>query len=89
MIFYDRLESIVSEPRIRAALDGVAAGVVGVIAATAVSLAAGLYDPVGGRLALFFLAAVALVALYVIKSRYAPPVVILLAGLAGLALAAA
>lgn len=89
MIFYDRLERIVSEPRIRAALDGVAAGVVGVIAATAVSLAAGLYDPVNGGLALFFLAAMALLALYVIRSRYAPPIVIVLAGLAGLALAAA
>jgi chromate transporter len=89
MIFYDRLESIVSEPRIRAALDGVAAGVIGVIAATAISLAAGLYDPAHGGLALFLLAAMALLALYVIRSRYAPPIVIVLAGLAGLALAAA
>lgn len=89
MIFYDRLETIVSEPRIRAALDGVAAAVVGVIAATAVSLAAGLYHPDDGGLALFAVAAAALLALYVIKSRYAPPVVIVLAGLAGLALAMA
>jgi len=88
MIFYDRLEIIVSEPRIRAALDGVAAAVVGVIAATAVSLAVGLYDPDGGGPALFAIAAAALLALYTVKSRYAPPVVIVLAGLAGLALAA-
>jgi chromate transporter len=89
MIFYDRLETIVSEPRIRAALDGVAAAVVGIIAATAVSLAIGLYDPDGAGLALFAIAAAVLLALYLVKSRYAPPVVILLAGLAGLALAAA
>ena len=89
MIFYDRLETIVSEPRVRAALDGVAAAVVGVIAATAVSLAAGLYDSDGRGLALFAIAAAALLALYRVKSRYAPPVVIVLAGLAGLALAAA
>lgn len=88
MIFYDRLETIVSEPRVRAALDGIAAGVVGVIAATAVSLAVGLYDPEGGGLALFAIAAAALLALYVVRSRYTPPVVIVLAGLAGLALAA-
>ena len=89
MIFYDRLETIVSEPRIRAALDGVAAAVVGVIAAIAVSLAVGLHDPDRGELAPFAIAAAALLALYTVRSRYAPPVVIVLAGLAGLALAAA
>lgn len=83
MIFYDRLETIVSEPRIRAALDGVAAAVVGVIAATAVSLAAGLCVPAGPGLGPFAIVAAALLALYLVKSRYAPPVVILLAALAG------
>ncbi len=89
MIFYDRLEVIVSEPRIRAALDGIAAAVVGIIAATTISLAVGLYDPGGAGPALFAIAAAALLALYTVKSRYAPPVVIILAGFAGLALAAA
>ncbi|MDY6923626.1 MAG: chromate efflux transporter [Pseudomonadota bacterium] len=88
LIFYDRLEIIVSEPRIRAALEGVAAAVVGVIAATAISLAAGLYDPARPGFLLFALAAAALAALYLVRSRYAPPVVILLAGLAGLGLSA-
>lgn len=86
MIFYERLETIVSEPRIRAALDGVAAAVVGVIAATAVSLAVGLYDPDGGGLTPFAITAAALLALYLVRSRYAPPIVILLAGLTGLIL---
>jgi chromate transporter len=87
MIFYERLETIVSEPRVRAALDGVAAAVVGIIAATAVSLAAGLYDPARPEIAPFVIATLALLALYRVKSRYAPPAVILLAGLAGLVLA--
>ncbi|HEX8660483.1 MAG TPA: chromate efflux transporter [Brevundimonas sp.] len=85
MIFYDRLEAVVSEPRIRSALDGVAAAVVGLIAATAASLAVGLLrspDPVAS----VAIAGVALAALYVVKSRYAPPVILLLAGLAGLGL---
>ena len=86
MIFYDRLEAVVSEPRIRAALDGVAAAVVGLIAATAISLAAGLtgspHPP-----ASVMIAGAALAALYVTKNRYAPPVLLLLAGLAGLGVA--
>ena len=86
MIFYDRLETIVSEPRVRAALDGVAAAVVGVIAATAAGLAVGLYKPVGVGVGPFVIVAVALTALYLVKSRYAPPVVILLAALAGVIL---
>lgn len=89
MIFYDRLEAIVSEPRIRAALDGVAAAVVGVIAATAASLAAGLFDPARPEAAPFIIVAAALLALYFVKSRYTPPVVILLAGLAGVFLTGA
>lgn len=80
MIFYDRLEAVVSEPRIRSALDGVAAAVVGLIAATAINLAIGL---LGSPLSIA-IACAALVALYVVKSRYAPPVILLLAGLAGL-----
>lgn len=86
MIFYDRLETMVSEPRIRAALDGVAAAVVGVIAATAVSLAAGLYDLDRPTAAPFAIVAAALLILYRVKSRYGPPVVILMAGLAGVLL---
>lgn len=87
MIFYERLETIVSEPRIKAALDGVAAAVVGIIAATAVSLSAGLYNPARPGIMPFLIVAAALLALYLVRSRYMPPAVILLAALAGLALA--
>jgi chromate transporter len=82
MIFYDRLEAVVSEPRIRNALDGVAASVVGLIAATAISLAIGM---VGSPVSIA-IACAALASLYVLKSRYAPPAILLLAGLAGLGL---
>lgn len=86
MIFYDRLEAVVSEPRVRAALDGVAAAVVGVIGATVISLAVGLYDPAHPTIMPFAIAGASLLALYVVKSRYAPPIVLLLAALAGLVL---
>ena len=85
MIFYDRLEAVVSDHRIRDALDGVAAAVVGLIAATAISLAIGLTGSPHPA-ASIAIASAALAALYVVKSRYAPPVVLLAAGLAGLVL---
>lgn len=72
MIFYDRLEAVVAEPRVRAAFDGVAAAVVGLIAATAVSLAAGLFGS-PHPLASVAIAGAALAALYLVKNRYAPP----------------
>lgn len=86
MIFYDRLEAVVSDHRIRDALDGVAAAVVGLIAATATSLAIGLTGSPHPA-ASVVIAAAALAALYVVKSRYAPLAVLLTAGLAGLGLA--
>lgn len=86
MIFYDRLEAVVSDVRVRAALDGVAAAVVGVIAATVISLAMGLHDPANPAVAPFAIAAASLAALYVFRSHYAAPIVLLGAGLAGLLL---
>lgn len=83
MVFYDRLEAVVANPAVRVALDGVAAAVVGIIAATVVTLALGLYDPAAPSILPFVIAAVALAALYVLKGRYAPPLVLLVAGLAG------
>lgn len=83
MVFYDRLEAVVANPAVRVALDGVAAAVVGIIAATVVTLALGLYDPAAPSILPFVIAAAALAALYVLKGRYAPPLVLLVAGLAG------
>lgn len=41
MIFFERLEAVVADPRLHRALDGVAAAVVGIIAATVVDLGIG------------------------------------------------
>jgi len=83
MVFYDRLEAVVANPAVRVALDGVAAAVVGIIAATVISLAVGLYDPAAPSLLPFVIAAASLAALYGLKSRHAPPLILLAAGLAG------
>jgi len=83
MVFYDRLEAMVADPAVRVALDGVAAAVVGIIAATVVTLAAGLYDPAVPSVLPFAIAAASLAALYWLKGGYAPPLVLLAAGLAG------
>lgn len=83
MIFYDRLEAVVADGRIRAALDGVAAAVVGVIAATVVGLAQVLWSP-GAALWPVVVAVGALLALYLFKSRYAAPAVLVAAAAVGL-----
>lgn len=85
MIFYERLETLVSDPRLRAALDGMAAAVVGIIAATVISLAAGLQNA-DRPLALFVMMAASLAALYVFNGRFVAPLVLLAAGAAGLIL---
>ncbi|HYC66697.1 chromate efflux transporter [Brevundimonas sp.] len=82
-VFYDRLEAVVANPAVRGALDGVAAAVVGIIAATVVTLAAGLYDPARPSILPFAIAAASLAALYWLKGRYGPPLILLAAGLAG------
>ncbi|HST92793.1 MAG TPA: chromate efflux transporter [Brevundimonas sp.] len=87
LIFYDRLEAVVADSRIRAALDGAAAGVVGVIGATVLGLAQLLWSP-GEPLWPLAAAAVALLVLYVFKSRYAAPAVLLAAAAVGLLMGA-
>ena len=86
MIFYDRLEAVVDNRRLRGMLDGVAAGAVGLIAATAGQLAFGLFE---GRDNGSWLAAVALasaVAVWFWRSGWAMPVILSATGIAGLAL---
>lgn len=86
LVLYDRLEAVVSAPGVRAALDGAAAAVVGIIAATAISLAAGLYGGSSSGPLLIGVSLAALAALYLVKSRYAAPAVLAAAGMAGLIL---
>lgn len=83
LIFYDRLETLVETPRVRTLLEGVAAGVVGLIAATALDLARGLLSPLEQAPWLIAITSGALFALYLWKSKLAPPVILLAAGLVG------
>jgi chromate transporter len=80
LLAHDRLEALIRLPRIRSFLDGLTAAVVGLIAATAVSLIrAGITDAVS--VVIFVLA---VVALFLWKSRSIIPCVIAGAALVGL-----
>lgn len=83
MIFYDRLEAVLENARLHAFLDGVAAAVVGLIAATAIQLG---WGQVTGTENAFIGAAIfagALAVIWLWKSPLAAPVAITLGGLAG------
>lgn len=83
LLFYDRLEQVVENARLRSVLEGVAAGVVGFIVATTVQLATALAARVPSLpLALLILAG-ALALLYFWRSRLNLAAAILLSGIAG------
>ena len=83
LLFYDRLEQVVENARLRRFLEGVAAGVVGFIVATTVQLATALAARVPSLpLALLILAG-ALALLYLWRSRLNLAAAILLSGIAG------
>jgi chromate transporter len=83
MIFFERLEQIVENPALHRVLDGVAAAVVGIIAATCVqlALATSARAPAVWPVILIFVAALWLVALS--KSRWLPPALLLGGAIAG------
>jgi chromate transporter len=83
LLFYDRLEKIVENERLHALLEGVAAAVVGIIAATAIDIGGSLAGNVPSLTlaALIFLAALLLV--YRWKSSLAPVALVPLSALAG------
>lgn len=83
MIFYDRLERLVDAPGLRALLDGVAAGVVGLIAATTLQLGAAAVEATPAPLVSLAAFAAALAALYLWRARLAVPAVLAGAGLVG------
>ncbi len=85
LIFYDRLEAVVDDRRLKALLDGIAAGAVGLIAATALQLAAGLLGGEGPTVLLAVIALMALIVAWRWRSGWATPVIVVVAGLAGLA----
>ncbi len=83
LVFYDRLEAVVDHPALRELLEGVAAGVVGLIAVTAAQLAWGLATTSGKPLVAAAIFVVALAVFFRWKSPFAAPVVLAAAGLAG------
>lgn len=83
LLFYDRLERVVENERLRSILEGVAAGVIGFIVATTVQLATALAGRVPSLpLALLILAG-ALALLYLWRSRLNLAAAIILSGIAG------
>jgi len=83
LLFYDRLERVVENERLHHSLEGVAAGVVGLIAVTAIQLGRNVGRSVPSvpmGVAIFVLG---LAVLYLWRSRLNVPVVVLGAGLAG------
>lgn len=84
LLFYDRLEQVVENERLRSALEGVAAGVVGLIVATTVQLATALAGRVPSLPLALAIFATALAPLYLWRSKLNLAAAILLSGLAGL-----
>ena len=82
LVAHDPLERLVSEPRIREFLEGVTAGVIGLIAGTTIALMK--VSIVNIPTAVVF--ALALAALFYFKSKFIIPLVVAGAASAGIAL---
>lgn len=84
LLFGDRIEAVVDNVGLHRLLEGVAAGVVGIIAVTALELGAVVWGRLPSVLVGLVIFAGALVALVAWRSRWSIPVVIAAAGVAGL-----
>ena len=83
MIFFERLEAIVDNPRLHRLLDGVAAAAVGIISATLVQLALAVWPRIESPVLALAIFAAALVAAFQLKRAWAAPAIIAIAGVAG------
>lgn len=83
MIFYERLESVVADQRLHRVLAGVAAAVVGIIAATSVQLAVATLERVPSMPVAAGIFVLALAAVWFWKSRYAIAGVLAVSGVVG------
>lgn len=86
LIFYERLETVVEMEAIKTVLEGVAAGVVGLIVVTAFQLFSGLMTPLDRAPALLAIVLAAFAANWFWKSKLAPPIILAVGGLAGVVL---
>lgn len=83
MIFYERLEALVDEPRLHHFLDGVAAAAMGIIAATLVQLAIATWPRIESPVVALVLFAAALATAFWLKRTWAVPAIIAAGGVAG------
>lgn len=83
MIFFERLEAVVDNPALHRVLAGVAAAVVGVIAATLLQLGWSTAGRAGNLVSAGFLFAVAVLAVWRWKGKLAAPALVLAGGVAG------
>jgi chromate transporter len=83
LLFYDRLERVIENERLHRLLEGVAAGVVGLIAVTAVQLALAVSRSVPSIIVGTAIFAVGLALLYLWRSKLAVPAVVLGSAIAG------
>lgn len=83
LLFYEKLERVVEDERLHHFLEGVAAGVVGLIAVTAVQLGSNVTQSVPSLLVAIVIFALGLAVLYIWRSKLNVPVVVLGSALAG------
>lgn len=83
MIFFERLEALVENPRLHRLLDGVAAAAVGIIAATLVQLALAVWLRIESPLPALAIFAAALAAAFWLKRPWVAPAIIAAAGVVG------
>ncbi|MEO0062725.1 MAG: Chromate transport protein [Pseudomonadota bacterium] len=83
MVFFERLEQVVDHPRLHRTLDGVAAAVVGIIAATLVQLGWAAWLRVDNPLFAVPIFALAAVAAWRLKGAWVAPLILCVAGVAG------
>ncbi len=83
LIFYERLEAIIDEPRLHRLLDGVAAAAVGIIAETLVQLALAAWPRIESPIPALAIAVCSLGAAVWLKRPWAAPAIIAFGGVAG------
>jgi chromate transporter len=83
LLFYDRLEAIIEDERLHSLLEGVSAGVVGLIAVTAVQLGWHVSQSVPSLLIAAAIFAAALALLYLWRSKLNVPAVVFVSAFAG------
>ena len=83
MIFFERLEAVVADPRLHRLLTGIAAAVVGIIAGTLIDIAQTTAGRVTNPLIAIILLSAALIAAWRLKGAWVTPVIIAVGGIAG------